>query len=273
MTVVSAILHVQQFKTSDLWRHKQCGRINNPQRNVSLLENTFVNVLNSCTESIKNIGSLTFNIIPQIQLYRDCKIWPCRKKFILIFSLYLAYKRISFYIKITTYPLSFKFESQNEDRCSNFAKIFIFLLSNGVFPLLLTENTEQFAWRVEMTWHGDTKNKGIAASSALPPLHTLWFCWLNLTVWFCLLALSSVVYDGAHCSIAGGGEAWHPLLLRHCCRGSRWSTTIAYPPKKNQQKNMGPTAPLIRYSNETTLPCSSVTLRRRWHRFQVPQYM
>jgi hypothetical protein len=147
MTVVSAILHVQQFKTSDLWRHKQCGRINNPQRNVSLLENTFVNVLNSCTESIKNIGSLTFNIIPQIQLYRDCKIWPCRKKFILIFSLYLAYKRISFYIKITTYPLSFKFESQNEDRCSNFAKIFIFLLSNGVFPLLLTENTEQFAWR------------------------------------------------------------------------------------------------------------------------------
>jgi hypothetical protein len=73
--------------------------------------------------------------------HRDCKIWPCGTELKLIFSLYLAYKRISFYIKITTYHLSFKFESQNEHRWSNFAKIFIFLLSNGVFPKLLTENT------------------------------------------------------------------------------------------------------------------------------------
>ena len=46
----------------------------------------------------------------------------------------------SFYIKITTYYLPFKFESRNEDRWSNFEKIFIFVLSNGVFPMLLTEN-------------------------------------------------------------------------------------------------------------------------------------
>jgi hypothetical protein len=148
-----------------------------------------VNVLNSCIESIKNIGSLTFNICSQMpklhvwnlmevcnvhgsvsnqhpcfltnvkdrktirlainlaewesacpaehHKHRDCKIWPCGTKFILIFYLYLAYKRISFYIKITTYHLSFKFESQNEDRWTNFVKIFIFLL----FPMLLTENT------------------------------------------------------------------------------------------------------------------------------------
>ena len=97
--------------------------------------------------------------------HRDCKIWPCGTKSILFFSLYLAYKRISFYIKITTYHLSFKFESQNEDRWSNFAKIFIFLLSNGVFPMLLTENTTndtcqsnfRGAWKWRGTWTQRTK--------------------------------------------------------------------------------------------------------------------
>ena len=71
----------------------------------------------------------------------SCKIWLCGTKFISFYSSYLAHKCTSFYIKITTYYLFLKFESQNEDRWSNFAKIFIFVLSNGVFPMLLTENT------------------------------------------------------------------------------------------------------------------------------------
>ena len=77
----------------------------------------------------------------ELHKHRDCKIWPCGTKFILFYSSYLAHKCTSFYIKITTYYLPFKFESQNEDRLSNFEKIFIFVLSNGVFPMLLTENT------------------------------------------------------------------------------------------------------------------------------------
>ena len=82
-----------------------------------------------------NLAKWEFASWQEHHKHRDCKLYYT------IFSLYLAYKRISFYIKITTYHLSFKFESQNEDRLSNFAKIFIFLLSNGVFPMLLTENT------------------------------------------------------------------------------------------------------------------------------------
>ena len=77
----------------------------------------------------------------ELHKHRDCKIWPCGTKFILFYSSYLANKCTSFYIKITTYYLPFKFESQNEDRWTNFAKIFIFVLSNRVFPMLLTENT------------------------------------------------------------------------------------------------------------------------------------
>jgi hypothetical protein len=100
-----------------------------------------------------------------------------RTKFILFFSLYLAYKRISFYIKIITYHLSFKFESQNEDRWSNFAKIFIFLLSNGVFPMLLTENTTndtcQSNLRGAWKWR-DTGTQRTKESLRVPPLYTLW---------------------------------------------------------------------------------------------------
>jgi hypothetical protein len=105
------------------------------------------------------------------------KIWPCGTKFILFFSLYLAYKRIIFYIKITTYHLSFKFESQNEDWI---AKIFIFLLSNGVFPMLLTENTTndtcqsnlRGAWKWRCMGTQRTKE-----SPRVPPLYTLWHWW------------------------------------------------------------------------------------------------
>jgi hypothetical protein len=92
------------------------------------------------------------------------------------FSLYLAYKRISFYIKITTYHLSFEFESQNEDRWSNFANIFIFLLSNGVFPMLLTENTTndtcQGNLRGAWKWRGKGTQR-TKESPRVPPLYTL----------------------------------------------------------------------------------------------------
>ena len=94
--------------------------------------------------------------------HRDCKIWPCGAKFILFYCSYLAHKCTSFYIKITAYYLPFKFESQNEDRWSNFAKIFIFVLSNGVFPMLLTENTTNDTCQSNLrgAWNdvrGDTK--------------------------------------------------------------------------------------------------------------------
>ena len=98
----------------------------------------------------------------ELRKHRDCKIWPCGGKFILFYCSYLAHKCTSFYIKITAYYLPFKFESQNEDRWSNFAKIFIFVLSNGVFPMLLTENTTNDTCQSNLrgAWNdvrGDTK--------------------------------------------------------------------------------------------------------------------
>ena len=61
--------------------------------------------------------------------HRDRKIRPCGTKFILFFFSYLAHKCTSFYIKITTYHLPFKFESQNENQWSNF--IFVLKISGA----------------------------------------------------------------------------------------------------------------------------------------------
>ena len=102
--------------------------------------------LGCCNKKAKNpdmaflYDTVLLGCAAELHKHRDCKIWPCGTKFILFYSSYLANKCTSFYIKITTYYLPFKFESQNEDRWTNFAKIFIFVLSNGVFPMLLTEN-------------------------------------------------------------------------------------------------------------------------------------
>jgi hypothetical protein len=112
---------------------------------------------------------------------------------ILFFSLYLAYQRISFYIKITTYHLSIKFESQNEDRLSNFAKIFIFLLSNGVFPMLLTENTTKDtcqsnlrgAWKWRARGHKEQRNHRefrlciLCDSDVSLRVRIIWKVWTN----------------------------------------------------------------------------------------------
>jgi hypothetical protein len=125
-----------------------------------------------------------FCFLAEHHKHRDiCKIWPCGTKFILFFSLYLAYKRISFYIKIQfiikiplTIYLSNLSPKMEIGGATSQKYLFFYFRTVFNFPMLLTEKTTndtcQSNLRGAWSWR-NTGTQRTKESPRVPPLYTL----------------------------------------------------------------------------------------------------